>query len=234
MRHTLTNDVRPQALRCRVDETGSGGRSIRLSLPRRGALTWFGGFGVPDATRYGSRRRHCTRELFKIMADGKSVEAGSSGQHLALPCCPQSGNQRDPATGPLERSRSTGHSRPGRKPIYPTAPVSSPRSSGSRVGTFASHWMFGDEGRRGSFRGPMHHAAAPKKLGEAHQGMVDEIWQQHRPMIRENIGDMRQARRVVRNALIADPFDREALDNSVCGSSSAPTCGLFGHGQNPW
>ena len=81
-------------------------------------------------------------------------------------------------------------------------------------GTFASHWMFGDEGRRGSFRGPMHHAAAPQKLGEAHQGMVDEIWQQHRPLIRENIGDMRQARRVVRNALIADPFDRKALDTA--------------------
>ena len=81
-------------------------------------------------------------------------------------------------------------------------------------GTFVSHWMFGDTWKRDGFRGPLHHTAAREKLGSEHQGMVDNIWQQHRPMIRENVGAMRAARRVVRNTLIADPFDRKALDKA--------------------
>ncbi|MBT7771912.1 MAG: periplasmic heavy metal sensor [Rhodospirillales bacterium] len=81
-------------------------------------------------------------------------------------------------------------------------------------GAFVSHWMSGDTGKRGGFRGPLHHTAAREKLSSEHQGMVDNIWQQHRPMIRENIGAMRDARRVVRSTLIADPFDRTAMDNA--------------------
>jgi uncharacterized membrane protein len=79
-------------------------------------------------------------------------------------------------------------------------------------GAIASHWMFRGDGSKGGFRGPLHHTPARGKLGSDHQGMVDKIWQQHRPMLRENIGTMREARRVVRDMLIADPFNRKALD----------------------
>jgi uncharacterized membrane protein len=79
-------------------------------------------------------------------------------------------------------------------------------------GSIASHWLFRGDSVTAGFRGPLHHTAAREKLSGGNQAKVDQIWHQRRAIHRENIHAMRDARRHVYDAIVADPFDRSTLD----------------------
>ena len=84
-------------------------------------------------------------------------------------------------------------------------------------GSIASHWLFRGDSVTAGFRGPLHHTAAREKLSGGNQAKVDQIWHQRRAIHRENIHAMRDARRHVYDAIVADPFDRHHLADLLHG-----------------
>jgi uncharacterized membrane protein len=54
--------------------------------------------------------------------------------------------------------------------------------------------------------------AAFKTLPTEDEALVREIWQRHRPEFSRNFRQMRQARREVKDLLMTEPLDRQAID----------------------
>lgn len=92
------------------------------------------------------------------------------------------------------------------------APWSHAHREGSRGGRHA-----------GVFPGLIDPRALREALAPEHQAALDEALQSHREAMRARLGALFDARRDVRAAIVADPFDRAVLDAAFERLRSAET-----------
>jgi Spy/CpxP family protein refolding chaperone len=78
-------------------------------------------------------------------------------------------------------------------------------------GMIASKWIFGSPPTIEQFVRPFDRRAGLEVLDPASRDRVEAIWRDNRSEVRSKARAIHEARRAVKRALVADPFDQDAF-----------------------